>query len=111
MQDNHVWSTGSITHAVNRARSVGGFSLKIEVECRTQQEAEEAIAAGADVIMLDNFTPENLWSTAAKLKQSFPHVVIETSGGITVETVDKYCSPHVDVSLNAANFGPLHHDD
>lgn len=43
LKDNHIWSTGSITNAVKKARSVGGFSLKIEVEARTEAEAEEAI--------------------------------------------------------------------
>jgi len=55
LKDNHIWSKGSITSAVTAARDVCGFSLKIEVECRTEQEADEAVHAGADVIMLDNF--------------------------------------------------------
>jgi nicotinate-nucleotide pyrophosphorylase (carboxylating) len=55
LKDNHVWSTGSITDAVKEARRAGGFAMKIEVECRSQKEAVEAIEAGADVIMLDNY--------------------------------------------------------
>lgn len=50
------------------ARSVCGFSLKIEVECQSQEEAEEAIQAGADIVMLDNFTPEKLKTAASNLK-------------------------------------------
>jgi nicotinate-nucleotide pyrophosphorylase (carboxylating) len=48
---------------VRRAKSVAGFALKIEVECRSLEEAEEAIAAGADVVMLDNFKPADLKAT------------------------------------------------
>jgi len=111
LKDNHVWSTGSITQAVTRARSVGGFALKIEVECRNEPEAEEALSAGADVIMLDNFSPENLWKTAARLKEISPHVMIETSGGITPQTVDQYCSPHVDIlSMGNLTQGVPHID-
>ena len=55
LKDNHIWSHGSITNAVKQARAVCGFALKIEVECGTAEEAEEAIAAGADIVMLDNF--------------------------------------------------------
>lgn len=46
-KDNHVWSCGNITNAVKKAKAVGGFSLKIEVECRNIEEAEEAIQAGS----------------------------------------------------------------
>jgi nicotinate-nucleotide pyrophosphorylase (carboxylating) len=48
---------------VRRAKSVAGFALKIEVECRSLEEAQEAIAAGADVVMLDNFKPADLKAT------------------------------------------------
>lgn len=46
---------GSITKAVQKAKEVGGFALKIEVECRSLDEAREALTAGADIVMLDNF--------------------------------------------------------
>ena len=54
LKDNHIWSKGSITAAIQAARSVCGFSLRIDVEVRDEKEAIEAIKAGADVIMLDN---------------------------------------------------------
>lgn len=47
--------------------------------------------------MLDNFEPEGLKATAAKLKAQFPHLLIEASGGITPETLGSYVSPHVDI--------------
>ncbi|KAI9179065.1 nicotinate-nucleotide diphosphorylase (carboxylating) [Blastocladiella emersonii ATCC 22665] len=97
LKDNHVWSTGSITRAVKEARSVGGFAIKIEVECQTIEDAEEAIAAGADIVMLDNFDPAPLRTAAASLKARHPHVLIEGSGGITEDTVVSYFSPDVDV--------------
>lgn len=91
--------TGSITSAVQLARQVGGFALKIEVECRTEEEADEAIAAGADIIMLDNFEPEEMKVTAKRLKErwgarSFDQggrqFLIEGSGGINEDTVHLY---------------------
>jgi len=97
LKDNHVWSTGSITKAVESARSVGGFSIKIEVECQSLPQALEGGTAGADIIMLDNFDPEQLKETAAEVKKAFPHVTIEASGGITTETLPLFFSPHVDV--------------
>ena len=97
LKDNHIWAVGSITTAVRKARSAGGFSTKIEVECRDLAEAKEAAAAGADICMLDNFTPEEIHRDAALLKELYPHVVVEASGGITLDKIEGYLSPAVDV--------------
>ena len=97
LKDNHIWAHGSITKAVQAARSVAGFSLKIEVECQSEEEADEAIAAGADVIMLDNFTGEGLKAAAKNIKQRWAqkgvnNFLVESSGGITYETcADYFC--------------------
>ncbi|XP_029706168.1 nicotinate-nucleotide pyrophosphorylase [carboxylating] isoform X2 [Takifugu rubripes] len=97
LKDNHIWASGSITQAVGSARSVCGFSSKIEVECRSVEEASEAATAGADVIMLDNFPPQELHAAAQALKREFPSQVVEASGGVTPETLSSYFSPHVDI--------------
>lgn len=97
LKDNHVWSAGSITNAVAVARRAAGFSSKIEVECRSLGEAFEAATAGADIIMLDNMEPDELKAAAAELKAAHPSVLCEASGGITLETMPSYMSPHVDI--------------
>ena len=97
LKDNHIWSAGSIAGAVAKAREAAGFTSKIEVEARSLEEGLEAAGAGADIVMLDNFQPEGLKAAAAKLKEAFPHVVVEASGGITLETMPQYFSPSVDV--------------
>lgn len=97
LKDNHVQSAGSIRSAVQMARQAAGFSQKIEVECSCLEEAREAAGAGADIVMLDNFEPGQLKRDAKILKQEFPHVLIEASGGITVETMAEYLSEHVDI--------------
>ncbi|WAR01413.1 NADC-like protein [Mya arenaria] len=83
LKDNHIWTAGSIT--------------QIEVECRSLEDAREAASAGSDVIMLDNFTPQALVDAAAKLKKEYPKLIIEASGGITEETIARYCDVNVDV--------------
>ena len=98
LKDNHIWScNGSIAAAVAVAKRAAGFSQKIEVECQSLDEAREAAQAGADIVMLDNFAPQQLTRDAAALKQEFPHVLIEASGGITTETMKDYLCEHVDV--------------
>jgi nicotinate-nucleotide pyrophosphorylase (carboxylating) len=61
------------------------------------EEAIEAATAGADIVMLDNFEPDVLKSTASELKVQFPHLIVEASGGITLSTMHHFFSPHVDV--------------
>lgn len=58
LKDNHVTICGSVKEAVARVKSVQDFASKIEVECSCESEAVEALDAGADIIMLDNFEPE-----------------------------------------------------
>jgi nicotinate-nucleotide pyrophosphorylase (carboxylating) len=95
LKDNHIWAKGSITKAVHAARAVGGFALKIEVEVQTEAEADEAIEAGADVVMLDNFDGEGLKVAARSLKQRWrergkANVLLESSGGLTEANVREY---------------------
>ncbi|XP_071946326.1 nicotinate-nucleotide pyrophosphorylase [carboxylating]-like [Antedon mediterranea] len=97
LKDNHIWSAGSISKAVTAARNVGGFSIKIEVECRSIEEATEAATAGANIVMLDNFHSQTLHDAAKQVKQSFPHVIVEASGGVTKDTLPSYFGPDVDV--------------
>ncbi|KAI9771473.1 MAG: nicotinate-nucleotide diphosphorylase (carboxylating) [Geoglossum simile] len=97
LKDNHIWSTGSITNAVKAARAAAGFALKIEVECQSEKEADEAAEAGADVVMLDNFKPEGVKAAAAKLKERWRergmgHVLLECSGGLSEENFTEYLS-------------------
>ncbi|EGC28675.1 nicotinate-nucleotide diphosphorylase [Dictyostelium purpureum] len=111
LKDNHIWACGNITQAVKNAHSVGGFSLKIEVECRNQDEAIEAIEAGADIVMLDNFNPQNLNTVSTYLKQHYPHIKIEASGGITVQTIQQYAISTIDIiSMGNLTQGVPHID-
>eukprot|EP00039_Didymoeca_costata_P030767 m.31260 g.31260 ORF g.31260 m.31260 type:complete len:305 (-) comp8297_c0_seq1:195-1109(-) len=111
LKDNHIWSHGSITEAVKQARKLCGFSMKIEVECGSLRDAEEAISAGADVVMLDNFNPKDLADAAKTLKAKHKHVLIEGSGGITEATVARYMCKDVDIlSTSCIHQGTSHID-
>lgn len=93
LKDNHVWSRGSITDAVKAAKAVGGFSLKVEVEVQSEAEADEAIEAGADVVMLDNFTGDGVKIAAKSLKERWAgkrHFLCEVSGGVTLDNAESY---------------------
>ncbi|OCK84401.1 hypothetical protein K432DRAFT_414025 [Lepidopterella palustris CBS 459.81] len=97
LKDNHIVAAGSITSAVRAAKAAGGFAIKVEVECQSSKEADEAIAAGADVVMLDNFSGEAVKIAAAELKEKWGKgtgdrkaFLVEVSGGLTEENVESY---------------------
>lgn len=105
IKDNHVDFAGGITAAVTRAKEYcrdKGKNLKIEVEVRNTPEIEEAIAAGVDRIMLDNFTPERTAEAVRLIRAKAPGVEIESSGGITLDTLRAYGEAGVDfISVGA----------
>ena len=77
---------GSITNAIKQARKVGGFSLLLEVEVGSEEEADEAIDAGADIVMLDNIEGNELKDVAARLKAKWTgkrKFLFESSGNVT----------------------------
>lgn len=93
LKDNHIWASGSIQGAIKKAKEIAGFSIKIEVECSSYEEAAEAINAGADIVMLDNFKPIELAECAKRLKSDFgSSFLIEGSGGLTIDNAKEYFS-------------------
>lgn len=105
IKDNHVDFAGGITQAVNAAKSYlkeKGKDLRIEVEVRNTEEIKEALAAGIDRIMLDNFTPERTRDAVQLIRSINPEVEIESSGGITLDTLRDYGECGVDfISVGA----------
>ncbi|GBM21086.1 Nicotinate-nucleotide pyrophosphorylase [carboxylating] [Araneus ventricosus] len=97
LKDNHITLSGSIDQAIKKARQLSGFTLKIEVECRSLAEAQEACQANCDVVMLDNFEPEECKRAALTLKLQYPNVLVEVSGSITEENVLLYANPWTDI--------------
>jgi len=101
LKDNHITSTGSITEAVKAARSVCGFAIKVEVEVSSEGDAIEAIDAGADVIMLDNFTGEGLQQVARNLRNHYKNLqksfLLECSGGLTLQNLSTYLCNDIDI--------------
>jgi nicotinate-nucleotide pyrophosphorylase (carboxylating) len=112
LKDNHIWAASSITNAVHAAKSAGGFAIKVEVECQTVQEANEAAQAGADVVMLDNFTPQGVRDAAKELKNKWGNrLIVEVSGGLTEENVTPFVSEHIDVISSSSIHQGVKHVD
>lgn len=84
IKDNHIAAASTVTKAIEGARRIAPHTLKIEVECETLAQVEEALKASADAILLDNMTLDNVRKARAL---AGPKVQIEVSGGVTLETV------------------------
>jgi nicotinate-nucleotide pyrophosphorylase (carboxylating) len=118
LKDNHIVAAGSITAAVRAAKASGGFAIKVEVECQSFDEADEAIAAGADIVMLDNFSADGVKVAARQLKDKWgrgngerKQFLVEVSGGLTEENVEPYVCADVDIlSTSSIHQGVKHVD-
>lgn len=94
LKDNHIDAAGGITAAVTALRKKIGHMTKIEVETRNLDELKEALAVGADIIMLDNMSPE-LMKEAVAITDG--RALLEASGGITNETLRAVAESGVDI--------------
>lgn len=94
MKDNHIEAAGSITKAVECVKKQIGHTMKIEVEVETLEGLVEAIEAGADIVMLDNMSVQTI-SEAVKIAKK--RVILEASGGVTLETIRSIAMTGVDV--------------
>jgi len=92
IKDNHLAVTTSIQSAISNARHKAGKNMMIECEVSNTKSSVEAIKSGADIIMLDNFTPEMAQKTISYLRKSGlrEKVLIEISGGINISNIKDY---------------------
>ncbi len=99
LKDNHIGAAGSITKAIQMAKEYAPFVRKIEIEVETLDQVKEAVEAGADIIMLDNMTPE-MMKEAVRLIDG--RAQTECSGNITKENIAKICEIGVDFVSSGA---------
>jgi nicotinate-nucleotide pyrophosphorylase (carboxylating) len=106
IKDNHIQAAGSITNAVHNIKNIGG-NKPVEVEVETFDDIREAIEAGADGVLLDNMSPSQT-KEAIHIIRNLPNgenIFIESSGGITLNTLEEYCK----TGINAVSVGALTH--
>jgi len=94
IKDNHIKASGGITAAVKRAKERVPHTVKIEVETETMEQVKEALAAGADIIMLDNMKPEDMKKAVAYING---RALTEASGNITADNLAIVAETGVDL--------------
>jgi nicotinate-nucleotide pyrophosphorylase (carboxylating) len=104
IKDNHIAVVGSITKAVLQVRESVSHLQKIEVEVDSLSQILEALAAGADAILLDNMTPEETREAVHMVRKApgGDRILLESSGGVTLETVRDYAEAGVDLISSGA---------
>ena len=102
LKDNHIGAAGSVAKAVAMAKAYAPFVRKIEIEVETLDQVKEAVEAGADIIMLDNMTPEQMKEAVALIDG---RAETECSGNVTKENIAKIR----DVGVDYVSSGALTH--
>lgn len=97
IKDNHIKGAGGIAAAVQAARAGIPHTMKIEVEVESFPQLDEALAAGADIIMLDNMSVPDMTEAVKTIRSSAPHVIVEASGNVNLNTIRGIASSGVDV--------------
>lgn len=105
IKDNHIAAVGGIAKAVARVRAEIHHLIKIEVEVTNLDELDEAIDAGADVVLLDNMTDESLAAAVLRARERRPEVLLEASGNMTPERIHAI----QDLGLDMVSAGGLIH--
>ena len=110
IKDNHIKVIGDVVKAVELAKKYRSFIHKVEVEVSSVEEAVKAASLGVDVIMLDNFTPNDVRRVINELYKCGirENVIIEVSGGITLENINEYAAMDIDViSSSVITMNPV----
>ncbi len=99
IKDNHIKLAGSISKAVSCLRNSVSFTHKIEVECDTFEQVKEAVTSGADIIMLDNMTIENMKKSVEYING---RAIVEASGNVNLDTINSIAACDVDIISSSA---------
>jgi len=102
IKDNHVALCGSVREAVRRARANAPHGLRIAVEVDDAAQLEEAMEAGAEIILLDNFQLRELGEAVKRVRERAPRTTVEASGGVTLDRMREIAKTGVDVVSSGA---------
>jgi nicotinate-nucleotide pyrophosphorylase (carboxylating) len=107
IKNNHIALAGGITEALERAHRNRRGEQPIEIEVRTQEQLDEALQHGAEAVLLDNMSVEQVKAAVERVQAHTRRIPIECSGGITLENIRAYAETGVDyISVGALTHSP-----
>ena len=108
IKDNHLALAGGVTAAVSRAKKGAPHLLKVEVEVEDRQMLGEALAAGAEIILLDNMDPKEVAEAVRLVKSADPSILVEVSGGVGLQSIHRYAAAGPDlISVGALTHSAI----
>jgi nicotinate-nucleotide pyrophosphorylase (carboxylating) len=102
IKDNHIVAAGGIGEALRRAKRLASHTSKIEIEVESLEALDEALAGGADIVMLDNFAPA---AVEEAVKRAAGRALVEVSGNVTVDRLPELSR----LGVNVVSVGALTH--
>ncbi len=96
LKDTHMRTIKNLKDFIKEARKRISWVTKIEIECETFNQVQEAMEAGVDIIMCDNMNCEQIKEVVAFRNENYPHILLEASGNINLNTIKDYASTGVD---------------
>lgn len=105
IKENHIAAAGGVGHAVAAAKASVHHLVRVQVEVETLEELDQALAAGADAVLLDHFDVDDTILAVSRIRSVAPHVWIESSGNMTPETI----RARAETGIDAVSSGALIH--
>ena len=105
LKDTHLRTIPNLKEFIKKARKRISWVTKIEIECETFEQVKDAMEAGADIIMCDNMSHQMIKDVVKYRDETHPHILLEASGNITIDTIRSYA----DTGVDAISSGSIIH--
>ncbi len=96
LKDTHLKTIDNLKEFMVEVRAKIPFTAKVEIECEDLEGVKAAMEAGADIVMCDNMTPQQIKEVVAFRDENYPHILLEASGNVTLETIEEIAKTGVD---------------
>ncbi len=96
LKDTHLKTIDNLKEFMQEVRAKIPFTSKVEIECEDLAGVKNAMEAGADIVMCDNMTPQQIKEVVAFRDENYPHILLEASGNVTIDTIEEIAKTGVD---------------
>ena len=108
LKDTHLQTIEDLDAFMKEVRQKIPFTSKVEIECESLEMSKEAMKAGADIVMCDNMSTEETAKVVAYRNENYPHILLEASGNVTLETIEEIASTGVDAISSGSIIHQAH---
>jgi len=102
LKDTHLKTIDNLKEFMQEVRQKIPFTSKVEIECEDLEMVKKAMDAGADIVMCDNMSHENIVEVVAFREKNYPHILLEASGNVTLDSIEAIARTGVDAISSGA---------